>query len=320
MTPTVTDLLAPVAAELEVIERRLVTELDSDSARMAATLRPIVLGGGKRLRPALVLLAGRLGSASAEALADIATGIEFIHTATLVHDDVIDESPTRRGVTAVHVREGRAAAIVSGDHYLAKGIGLCAKGGGAAVAKRVAQTVMTICSGELDAMSRSGDLGLSLAEYETAIERKTAVLTELCCYAAGVVAGLDARHLDALAGFGHDLGMAFQVADDLFDYIADSGDVGKPVGADLAQGTVTLPLILALEDAAVGSRIRDELEGGGDVAEVVTLVRASNGVARARARADEFAESARRHLAVFGDGPDVANLAAIASYVVRRSS
>ncbi|MBV9525397.1 MAG: polyprenyl synthetase family protein, partial [Candidatus Dormibacteraeota bacterium] len=240
MSAVAEDLLEPIVADLQEFERRLVDSIAADLGPMASAMEHIVKAGGKRLRPALVILSGRLGRADRDAIFNIAMGIEFIHTATLVHDDLIDNSPTRRGITTIHEALGPNPAIIIGDYYFAKGANLLSSIGSPAIDSAISHAVMTICMGELLQMTSRNDFDQSVDAYHRKIERKTATLVATCCYCGGVVGGQPDGDVEALRRYGYNLGMAFQIADDVLDYIATSAEVGKPVGADLRQGTVTL--------------------------------------------------------------------------------
>ncbi len=230
-------------------------------------------------------------------------GIEFIHTATLVHDDLIDKAPTRRGIQTIHEALGPDPAVIIGDYYFAKGAYLLAEIGIPAIDSAISQAVMTICMGELLQMTSRNAYDQSLEDYHRKIARKTATLVSTCCYGGGVIAGLDTDGVERLRRYGHSLGMAFQIADDVLDYVATTAEVGKPVGADLRQGTVTLPLMLARDDPEAGTRLREILDkrdlNDDDYDEVVTLVRNSSAIAEAERGAQEFARQAARELTGF---------------------
>ncbi|HEX6537983.1 MAG TPA: polyprenyl synthetase family protein [Candidatus Dormibacteraeota bacterium] len=322
MSMATEELLEPVAADLQEFERRLHDSIASDLGPMASAMDLIVKAGGKRLRPALVILSSRLGEPNTDFVFNVAMGIEFIHTATLVHDDLIDNSPTRRGVTTVHEQFGPNPAIIIGDYYFAKGANLLAAIGEPRIDAAISNAVMTICMGELLQMTSRNAYDQSLEDYHRKIGRKTATLLSTCCYCGGVVAGLPEPATEMLRQYGHDLGMAFQIADDVLDYIASSAEVGKPVGADLRQGTVTLPLMLALQDGDAGDRLRAILEQrtltDSDYDDVVQLVRMSPAIASAEGHAHEFAAKARAGLDGFPDSAARRALIRVCDYVVDR--
>jgi geranylgeranyl pyrophosphate synthase len=322
MSMATEELLEPVGADLQEFERRLGASIAGDLGPMASAMDLIVKAGGKRLRPALVILSSRLGDPHPDFVFNVAMGIEFIHTATLVHDDLIDDAPTRRGVTTVHEQFGPNPAIIIGDYYFAKGANLLAAIGEPRIDAAISNAVMTICMGELLQMTSRNAYDQSLEDYHRKIGRKTATLLSTCCYCGGVVAGLPDRLTEALRSYGYDLGMAFQIADDVLDYIASSDEVGKPVGADLRQGTVTLPLMLALQHADVNEQLRVILEkrrlDDSDYDAVVQLVRASAAIAEAERHAHAFAERARAALDVFPESDTRRTLARVCDYVVDR--
>jgi heptaprenyl diphosphate synthase len=316
------ELLEPIAGELREFEIRLDAEIASDLGPMASAMSHIVKAGGKRLRPALVILSARLGTADPDDVFNLAMGIEFIHTATLVHDDLIDKAPTRRGIRTIHEALGPDPAVIIGDYYFAKGAYLLAEIGMPAIDSAISQAVMTICMGELLQMTSRNEYDQSLADYHRKIGRKTATLVSTCCYGGGLIAGLDTDSVEALRRYGHNLGMAFQIADDVLDYVATSAEVGKPVGADLRQGTVTLPLMLALHDPDAGTRLRGILDkndlNDADYEEVVTLVRNSTAIAEAERSAQEFGHEAAAELRGFPESTALSTLERVCEYVVER--
>jgi len=322
MSLTVERRLDPIADRLRVFEDRLEATVASDLGPMARAMEHIVKAGGKRLRPALVLLSSSLGDAEDEHAYALAMAVEFIHTATLIHDDLIDEAPTRRGLATIHAMLGANPAIIVGDYYFAKGANLMASVGMTAIDEVLSRCVMTICMGELLQLTSKRFFDQSVEDYYRKIERKTATLLSACTYCGGIVGHVGEERALALERYGRDLGMAFQIADDLLDYVANAEELGKPVGADLRQGTVTLPLMYARDDPGLGPQLRRLLERESlddqGYEEVVGLVRASDAVQRAEAKAHEFADQARDQLAVFPESSARQTLEGLCDYVVDR--
>jgi heptaprenyl diphosphate synthase len=316
------NLLEPIAAELREFETRLAATVALDLGPMSQAMNHIVRAGGKRLRPALVILSAKLGDAEPDHIYNTAMGIEFIHTATLVHDDLIDDAETRRGMATIHALLGVNPAIIVGDYYFAKGANLTAAIGMPVIDVIISRAVMTICMGELLQLTSKRNYDQSVDDYYRKIERKTAALLSASCHCGGIVARLDETHALALERFGHHLGMAFQIADDVLDYTASAEQIGKPVGADLRQGTITLPLMYALRDEALGPRLRELLArepiSEADYDEVVALVRDSPAIAQAERHAHEFADRASAELAVFPRSESRAVLEKVCDYVVER--
>ncbi|MBJ7609607.1 MAG: polyprenyl synthetase family protein [Candidatus Dormibacteraeota bacterium] len=323
MSVVVDELLASIAPDLVEFERRLEASVAADFGPMAESMEHIVRAGGKRLRPALVLLSSALGTANRDHTFNLAMGIEFIHTATLVHDDLIDNARTRRGITTIHETVGTNPAIIIGDYYFAKGANLLASIGEPSIDLAISNTVMTICLGELLQLTSHRDYNQTLDEYHRKIARKTAALVETCCYCGAVVSHLDESRTEALRQYGFLIGMAFQIADDVLDYTATADQLGKPVGADLRQGTVTLPLMLALQTAGAGSALRQVLARqpltDADYEQVVQLVRSSGAIEATEAQAHDFATRARAQLGEFEPSDARGTLEMVCDYVVDRT-
>jgi heptaprenyl diphosphate synthase component 2 len=322
-TVTATDFIAPIRAELEDFEQRLHTTVRSDLGPVAEAMEQVLDAGGKRLRPALVFLAAGLGHPpKIDHVHRAAMAIEFIHNATLIHDDLIDGAPTRRGLRTIHESLGPNPAIIIGDYYFAKGANLMSQIGNPNIDALLSQTVMTICFGEMLQLTSQRRYDQSLEEYYAKIERKTAVLLAASTFCGGVLGALPEPQVGAIRRFGRLLGMSFQIADDVLDYLASEQEVGKPVGNDLKQGTVTLPLMLARHDPTVDGRLDAILSKAGlqdhDYAEVVRIVRGSRGIDESYAYAETFAEKARAELQAFAPSAHKDALESLTDYVVRR--
>lgn len=320
---TGTDFVIPIRTELEDFENRLHSTVRADLGPVADAMEQILEAGGKRLRPALVFLAAGLGSAATpEHVQAAAMAIEFIHNATLIHDDLIDGAPTRRGLRTIHERLGPNPAIIIGDYYFAKGANLMSEIGNPAIDALLSQTVMTICFGEMLQLTSQRRYDQTLDEYYAKIERKTAALLAASTYCGAVLGGLSDQDVERMRRFGRYLGMSFQIADDVLDYLASEEEVGKPVGNDLKQGTVTLPLMLARNDPGVNgnleSILRKPMLSDADYADVVRIVRGSKGVEESYSYAREFGEKARAELAAFAPSAHRDALESLTYYVVRR--
>ena len=321
-----TAFLRPIREELEAFEQRLHDTVHADLGPVSEAMEHILDAGGKRLRPSLVLLAGQLGDR--RRMDDIfraAMAIEFIHNATLIHDDLIDHAPSRRGIRTIHESLGPNSAIIVGDYYFAKGANLMSQIGEPRIDLVLSQTVMTICYGEMLQLTSQRKFDQTVEEYYAKIERKTAALLAASTYCGAVLSGQPDAEVEALRRFGHLLGMAFQIADDVLDYRSSETEMGKPVGNDLKQGTVTLPLMLALEDPLAGPALRRVLSrasfGDEDYAEVVRIVRESAGaIDRSYEHARRFSERALKELERFPAVPAREALEALTRYVVQRRS
>jgi len=322
MSVTRTDFLAPVQAELDDFERRLHAVVLADMGPLANAMQQILDAGGKRIRPALVILAAHLGQPRIEDVFSTAMAIEFIHNATLIHDDLIDHAPTRRGLPTIHEVLGPGPAVIIGDYYFAKAANLMAQVGDPNIDVRLSQAVMTICYGEMLQFTTQRKYEQTEDEYYAKIGRKTAVLMATSTFCGAVTSDQPKEAVAALERYGHLLGMAFQIADDVLDYLATEAEVGKPVGNDLKEGTVTLPLMLALQDPGVDGGLRRVLDrpnlNDADYAEVVSIVRHSRAIDESYEVARRFGERARAALEVFPPSSYKDALEELTHYVVRR--
>jgi heptaprenyl diphosphate synthase len=312
-----------VVADLATIEAAVRDEIQRDPDVVAGPMADLFAAGGKRLRPALVLLAARCGRYDFEQLTPAAMAVELTHAATLVHDDVIDRSPVRRGRPTVAAVLGDEPAIVIGDFYFAKAYEHAARTGSTEVVGILARTVMEICAGEVRQQAIRYRYSTGVEEYMRRIEAKTATLLAACCDIGAVLAGLPKAQRSALHSYGRLLGLAFQIADDVLDYLGSVGEIGKPIGQDIAEGFATLPVMVAMEDEDVAARLKRVLQDGRklhpkDAREVVEVVRHSRGPQRAIERAQEYASAASLQLDAIeaGEARDV--LAALTGYVVSR--
>jgi heptaprenyl diphosphate synthase len=279
--------------------------------------------GGKRLRPALVLLSAMCGRYDLDRLMPAAMAVELTHAATLVHDDVIDRSSVRRGRPTVAASLGDEPAIVIGDFYFAKAYEHAARTASTEVVGILAHAVMEICAGEVRQQAIRYRYSTDIAEYMARIEAKTATLLAACCDIGAVLGGLPDAQRSALNEYGRLLGLAFQIADDVLDYLGSEGEIGKPIGQDIAEGFATLPLMVAKEDPLVADKLVKVLRDGRklsitDARYVVEVVRASQAPQRALERAQEFAEVASRRLDAIEPGEARVALAALTDYVVSR--
>jgi heptaprenyl diphosphate synthase len=279
--------------------------------------------GGKRVRPALVLLSARCGAYDLDRLTPAAMAVELTHAATLVHDDVIDRSAVRRGRPTVAAALGDEPAIVIGDFYFAKAYEHAARTDSTEVVGILARAVMEICAGEVRQQAIRYRYSTGVDEYMQRIEAKTAALLAASCDIGASLAGVAPDLRSALHEYGRMLGLAFQIADDVLDYLGSEGEIGKPIGKDITEGFATLPLMLALEDASIASQLENVLQDGRELSAqqagaVVDVVRESGAPQRALERARQYASVASRQT----DGitvPDVRDaLAALTGYVVSR--
>jgi geranylgeranyl pyrophosphate synthase len=240
-------IYGPVQDDLPLVEQALQSIKESDFPPLARMLEHVLGAGGKRIRPAVALLAGKFQRYDLDFLVPLATSIELLHSATLVHDDVIDAAATRRGRETANSLFDNAATVMVGDYMFAHAAELIARTGNIAVIRLFARTLMRMATGELIQDTSAYDYGQSVQQYFNRIGGKTASLFATAAQGGGMIGGLSERQCLALRDYGENLGMAFQIVDDILDFTGDEAAMGKPVGSDLLQGTLTLPALLLIE-------------------------------------------------------------------------
>ena len=310
------------AGDMQRVDLLVRQRLTSDVVLINQIANHIVGGGGKRLRPILHLLAAGAAGYAGEQHIKLAAIIEFIHTSTLLHDDVVDESDLRRGRKTANALWGNAASVLVGDFLYSRSFQLMVELEDMRIMRILADTTNTIAAGEVLQLLNIGNADVTEAAYLSVIERKTAVLFAAATELGGVLGKLPESQVAALRRYGMELGYAFQIADDLLDYVSDPGTLGKNIGEDLLEGKPTLPLIYAMEtaDAAHAQLIRHAVQQGGSeaLAPIIATIRDSDALERTRACAECHAQAAHEALAALPDSPQRHALAQLADYSVRR--
>jgi octaprenyl-diphosphate synthase len=288
--------LAPITADMLLVDRTIQARLDSDVALINTIVEYIVAAGGKRLRPAVLMLMARALGYRGEKHVDLAAVIEFIHTATLLHDDVVDESDLRRGRPTANSMFSNAASVLVGDFLYSRSFQMMVEAGSARVMRIMADATNRIAEGEVLQLLNIHDPSVNEGRYFEVVERKTATLFEAGARIAAVIAGADPAVEDRCANYGAALGKAFQIIDDVLDYSGDSEEIGKRLGDDLREGKMTLPLIHALRCAAPAQRdfvTAAVREGRGDFTTVARIVTENGSLDYSRALAEQEASNAR---------------------------
>jgi octaprenyl-diphosphate synthase len=280
--------------------------------------------GGKRLRPILLLLAARLAGARGPRAVRLACVVELLHTATLIHDDVVDQAPLRRGRPSANAQWGDDASVLVGDHLYSKSFAMLVRDNDRAVLETLARSTVSMTEAEVFQLQLKRSGVTSEADYIRIITQKTASFISACCRIGALLGAAPGPQLDALTRYGLDVGVAFQISDDSLDFVADEARFGKAIGADLREGKRTLPLIALLERARptelerVRALLRRRALEPVELEEVRRLVLEHEGVAYARARAHAYARKAKADLEIFSPSEERDTLALVADFVVDR--
>lgn len=309
--------------EMELVENRLREVITAQNDMMRKVSEHLTKGGGKRLRPVLVILSASLYRDKAKDVVDIATASELIHMASLVHDDVIDESDTRHRRPTVNSKWGNRVSILFGDHLFAKAFELLA---GPEVNRSIigimTRAVNAMCKGEFEQMVHACNCRQLEDDYFRRIRMKTAELIAACCFSGAIAGNLSKALVHSMGEYGTCLGLAFQIVDDILDYTSDADSLGKPTGADLRCGNFTLPLLHALKDPNYGPLIQEllsEVPPDETTAKVVEeMVKSAGGIDYAYQKAGELIGQAKMSLRDFPDSPAKVSLLNIADYVITR--
>jgi len=313
---------ATVSEDLERVELKMREALSSNNEYLAQVLVYLLQSGGKRLRPALALLSARFRTAETTKAVALAAAVELLHTATLVHDDLIDNSLLRRGNVTLNARWNSGATVLAGDYMFAWAASLAAETENVRVISIFAQTLVTICRGELNQLFGPTWQDQTKDDYYARIYNKTASLFASATEAGAVLCGLPEPQVQSLRAYGKNLGMAFQIVDDLLDFVGDARELGKPVGSDLRQGIVTLPTMHYLrrypDDTALARVLTRQETEEAAIVEVVSRIAGSDATSLAFEEARSLARDAKEALMVLPDHASRRAMLELADYVVER--
>jgi geranylgeranyl pyrophosphate synthase len=322
MTPTV-GLLDLVAEDIKQVEEKMRSGVSERYSDLQAVIDYLIGAGGKRLRPALTLMAANFYPVDKEKSYSLAASVELLHTATLVHDDLIDNSLFRRGLPTLNASWTPGATILTGDYLFARSAELAAETDNVRIVRIFAQTLMTIVGGELQQLFNDGhDRVPSREEYHQRIYAKTASLFAAGTETGSILCGAPEDEIQALRNYGYHLGMAFQIVDDILDFRGDEDRMGKPVANDLRQGIATLPVMLFAEKSpnhpTLLKAVRREPVNDKEILALVEQIRASGCVEAAMEEARRFASQAQADLATLPHNPYREAMYGIADYTVAR--
>ena len=317
-------LFEPIRDDLRDVEREFARHVQSQVAVIPTIGNYVKESGGKRIRPAVLLMAARMAGYSGERAVLYASVIEFIHTATLVHDDIIDESELRRGREAAHARWGNHVTVLFGDFLYLKSMSLALTQDSLEIIRLLCDVTLRIVEGEIDQLTKNGVVDLSEEEHFDIIRRKTAYLFAGCARIGGMLGTTTREQQDALWEYGFNIGIAFQIVDDLLDFTGEEEALGKPVGGDLREGKMTLPVIhlLARGDgqaaALIRKIVRERSATQDEWRQFLAALDQARSLDYARTTAEEFVERAKRALRMFPSSPARDALDFLPDYVLLR--
>ncbi|MDI6689802.1 MAG: polyprenyl synthetase family protein [Actinomycetota bacterium] len=308
--------------DLKRVEEKLIQIVSSGDGRLAQSSLVILEAGGKRLRPALVLISGAMKHYDLKKLMPAAIAVELIHMASLVHDDIVDGAEMRRGVPTINFTWGSHIATATGDFLFATAFVLLSKLDNSRAMDIMSQTVLDLSLGELHQMETAHSLAQTIDDYLTVVRNKTATLFSASCQLGGSISGAREEDIEALKIYGENLGMAFQIFDDLLDLSAEKGSLGKPIGADLRGGTITMPILFALEETELNSHLCRVISGGnsteGEIEKAIQIIHGTRALLRTREEANKYVEKAIDALSSISSEETRRNLLSIGNFVVDR--
>ncbi|MBI4188260.1 MAG: polyprenyl synthetase family protein, partial [Chloroflexi bacterium] len=311
----------PVQEDLLRIEDRLKSVSQVDFPHLAELLDYSLRSSGKRIRPILTLLSGKFYDYNLDYLLPMATAVEILHTATLVHDDAIDNSAVRRGQPTVYKLWGAEKAVLLGDYLFAEAGALTATTHNLRVIKLFAQTLKTISSGELNQAFNAFNPNQDHSQYLQRVASKTAALFTMSTESGAALSQAPEKSIQILIEYGYNLGIAFQIVDDILDFIGTEEELGKPTGSDLTQGTITLPSLMLLErypDDNPIKRLVDNRNDPENVKQAIEMVRNSSIIQECYQLADEYSARACQNLKFLPENDSLKSLQQLADYVIRR--
>jgi geranylgeranyl pyrophosphate synthase len=321
---TTINFITPVQEKIQEVEDLIRSQTDGYHPDLRLALDHLLSSGGKRIRPALILLTGRMLGASDASLITLAAAIELLHTATLVHDDLIDSALLRRGIPTLNSQWSPGATVLTGDFIFARAAKLAADTNSVEVMKLFAQTLSTIVNGEITQLF-SSRCYIDRDKYYSRIYAKTASLFETSTSAAAMISPNQNQSLEAIRDFGHNIGMAFQIVDDILDFTGEQATIGKPVGSDLRQGLITLPTIIYIEDHPDDLDIKYLPNGHWSPEEshldqLIESIRSSNAISSAYFEAETFIRKGITRLQQLQLSEERQALEELAEYIVHRKA
>ena len=323
--PSLSEISRPIKSELAQFDNIFKAAMRSNVGLVDLVARYIIRQKGKKVRPMLVLLSANISGGITERTYRGASLVELLHTATLIHDDVVDNADKRRGMWSINALFKNKIAVLMGDYLLSRGLMISVDGKDYDFLGVTTNAVKRMSEGELLQIQKTRKLDIDEETYFKVISDKTASLLETCCTIGAMSTTENKDYIEAMRSYGHSLGMAFQIRDDILDYEGTSNLIGKPVGGDIKEKKITLPLIYALNNVSAGeaSRIRKVLKNGNDktkVKEIIAFVKANNGIDYALKIAQKFSDEAIASLNIFPETETKSSLKDLVDFVTKRKN
>ncbi|GIP25587.1 heptaprenyl diphosphate synthase component 2 [Paenibacillus sp. J23TS9] len=319
------DIFGLLKKDMNYIEDELFRSIEGEHELLNETSMHLLKAGGKRLRPVFVLMGGKFGSYDLEKLKHVAVPLELIHMASLVHDDVIDDADTRRGELTVKSKWDNRIAMYTGDYIYARALMIAAQLGNPLIHQVLSKAMVEMSIGEMEQIRDFFNTEQNVRRYLLRIRRKTALLIAISCQLGAVASDADRKTVNLLYRYGYNVGMAYQIQDDLLDLCGTEKQIGKPPGSDMRQGNITIPVIYALQDEELrGPLLREisyirERNGECDVTGAIRIIKESKGITKAEELADRYFKKAFDALERLPDIRTKKNLRDIANFVAKRS-
>ncbi|HBI47298.1 MAG TPA: octaprenyl diphosphate synthase [Smithella sp.] len=319
------DVFSAYKDDLQKVEKCINDNVTSEIKLIPEVANHLINSGGKRFRPLLLLICAHLCGYQGGNRFPMATVMEFIHTATLLHDDVIDQASIRRGKDSANKIFGNSVSILVGDFLCFKAFMLMSAIGNNDIFGLVSEMGNIMSEGEVFQLTKCGDVSMTRDEYLSIIEKKTAVLISASCAAGAIMGSASQKKIDALARFGRNAGMAFQITDDVLDYMAKGDDFGKSIGKDLEEGKITLPLIFAINESSEEekNKIKEIItlhkSSKKAVREIIRLIKKYNGIDSSLQAAAGYISEAKSQLSIFSDCPEKDHLNTVTDYILSRN-
>jgi len=311
-----------IKEDLKLVEEELLGIVASKKGKLAEASLATLKAGGKRLRPILVLLAGTINDYDLSKLMPAAVAVELIHTASLIHDDVLDGADTRRGFPTVNAAWDETIAISTGDYLFGMAFKILSKLNNPYFVKIMSEAVLALSVGELYQMKTYHSLNQTVDDYLFKIKNKTAFLFSVACLMGATLSGAKETEIEAMGKYGENLGMAFQIYDDVLDISGDKETLGKPIGIDLKDGIVTMPVFFALEETTLGEYLQKVVENVNsteeEIREAISIIESTSAIERTKDKAKKFIERALESIELITDAGTKRGLYSIGEFVIDR--